>query len=113
LGASEISATIDELRKDVIVLESPEWKDVYNFLKLPPRKVIHERNTNETKITVEVNLDGSGKANNKNGLPFFDHMLDQLGTSREYGFDRGMSGDLHIDEHHSIEDTGIALEKLY
>ena len=109
LGASEISTTIDELRKEVIVLESPEWKDIYNLLKAPPRKVVHERNTNETKITIDVNLDGSGKANNKTGLPFFDHMLDQLARHGNMDLTVECQGDLHIDEHHSIEDTGIAL----
>ena len=109
LGATEINNTIDELRKDVIVLESPEWKEIYEFLKLPQRIVVHERNTNETKIRVEVNLDGTGKGNIKTGLPFFDHMLDQLARHGNLDLNIDCRGDLHIDEHHSIEDTGIAL----
>ncbi|MEO6230854.1 MAG: bifunctional histidinol-phosphatase/imidazoleglycerol-phosphate dehydratase HisB [Ferruginibacter sp.] len=109
LGASEISDTITDLKKEVIILETPDWKDIYTYLKLPPRKIIHERNTNETKIKVEVNLDGDGKSSMKTGLAFFDHMLDQL--SRHGNIDLAITcdGDLHIDEHHSIEDTGIAL----
>ncbi len=109
LGAAEINSTVDELRRDVIILESPEWKNIYNLLKLPPRKVIHVRNTNETKITVEVNLDGTGKANINTGLAFFDHMLDQLARHGNMDLTIECRGDLHIDEHHSIEDTGLAL----
>ncbi|MEO7766553.1 MAG: histidinol-phosphatase, partial [Ferruginibacter sp.] len=52
LGASEISGTIDELRQHVIIMESPDWKNIYEFLKLPPRIVLHERNTKETKIKI-------------------------------------------------------------
>ena len=109
LGATEMNNTIDELRKNVIVNESPNWQDIYNYLKLPARKIIHQRNTNETKITVEVNLDGTGKANISTGLAFFDHMLDQLARHGNIDLSIECKGDLHIDEHHSIEDTGIAL----
>ena len=109
LGATEINNTIDELRKNVIVNESPNWQDIYNYLKLPARKIVHQRNTNETKITVEVNLDGTGKANISTGLAFFDHMLDQLARHGNIDLSIECKGDLHIDEHHSIEDTGIAL----
>lgn len=109
LGASEISGPIDELRNDVIVLETPEWKNIYQYLKLPPRKILHQRNTNETKISVEINLDGTGKACNHTGLAFFDHMLDQLARHGNIDLAITCDGDLHIDEHHSIEDTGIAL----
>lgn len=109
LGASEIKDTIDALKKETIVLETPHWEAVYNYLKLPPRKVIHQRNTNETKIKVEVNLDGTGKSAVNTGLAFFDHMLDQLARHGNMDLNIECKGDLHIDEHHSIEDTGIAL----
>ena len=108
LGQTEISDTIDELRKEVIVLETSNWSDIYNYLKLPPRIITHQRNTNETKITVELNLDGTGKADNKTGLPFFDHMLDQVARHGNIDLSITCNGDLYIDEHHSIEDTGIA-----
>ena len=108
LGQTEISDTIDELRKEVIVLKTSNWSDIYNYLKLPPRIITHQRNTNETKITVELNLDGTGKANNKTGLPFFDHILDQIARHGNIDLSITCNGDLHIDEHHSIEDTGIA-----
>ena len=109
LGATEIKDTITDLKKEVIVLETPDWQDIYNYLKLPPRKIVHQRNTNETKITVEVNLDGTGKANIKTGLAFFDHMLEQIARHGNIDLTIECNGDLHIDEHHSIEDTGIAL----
>ena len=109
LGASEIKDTIDALKKETIVLETPHWEAIYNYLKLPPRKIIHQRNTNETKIKVEVNLDGTGKSFVNTGLAFFDHMLDQLARHGNMDLNIECKGDLHIDEHHSIEDTGIAL----
>jgi imidazoleglycerol-phosphate dehydratase / histidinol-phosphatase len=108
LGQTEINDTIDDLRKEVIVLETSGWAEIYNYLKLPPRIITHQRNTNETKISVALNLDGTGKANNKTGLPFFDHMLDQVARHGNIDLAITCNGDLHIDEHHSIEDTGIA-----
>lgn len=109
LGAKEIGDTIEALRKDTIVVESPDWKDIYEYLKLPPRKVLHQRNTNETKIAIDINLDGTGKANMKTGLGFFDHMLEQIARHGNIDLAIECNGDLHIDEHHTIEDTGIAL----
>ncbi|MES2431517.1 MAG: bifunctional histidinol-phosphatase/imidazoleglycerol-phosphate dehydratase HisB [Bacteroidota bacterium] len=109
LGAAEIKDTIEELRKNVIALETPNWSTIYEYLKLPPRIVKHERNTNETKISIEVNLDGTGKASVDTGLAFFDHMLDQIARHGNIDLNVTCKGDLHIDEHHSIEDTGIAL----
>jgi imidazoleglycerol-phosphate dehydratase / histidinol-phosphatase len=109
LGAAEINDAVEELRKDTIVVESPNWIDIYTYLKLPPRRIIHQRNTNETKISIDINLDGTGKANISTGLAFFDHMLDQLARHGNIDLTIECKGDLHIDEHHSIEDTGIAL----
>jgi imidazoleglycerol-phosphate dehydratase / histidinol-phosphatase len=109
LGAAEIKDKLDDLRKDTIALESPHWKDIYEYLKLPPRKVFHQRNTNETKIAVEVDLDGTGIAKIKTGLGFFDHMLEQIARHGNIDLTIECNGDLHIDEHHTIEDTGIAL----
>lgn len=109
LGAAEITDTVAELRKEVIAIETTAWSDIYTFLKLPPRIVTHTRNTNETKISVIVNLDGTGKANIKTGLGFFDHMLEQIARHGNIDVTIACAGDLHIDEHHTIEDTGIAL----
>jgi len=109
LGAAEIKDSIEELRKDTIALETPDWKAIYEFLKMPPRIVKHERNTNETKISIEVNLDGTGKASVSTGIAFFDHMLDQIARHGNIDLNIQCKGDLHIDEHHTIEDTGIAL----
>jgi imidazoleglycerol-phosphate dehydratase len=67
------------------------------------------RNTNETKIKVSVHLDGCGKNTIKTGIGFFDHMLEQLSKHSLIDMDLSCDGDLHIDPHHSVEDTGIAL----
>ncbi len=99
--------------KDTIVLETSNWNEIYTFLKLRLRKVIHERNTNETKITVELNLDGSGKSNIETGLGFFNHMLDQIARHGKMDLNIFTIGDLHIDEHHTIEDTGLALGEAF
>ena len=99
--------------RDTIALETNNWSDIYEFLKLGLRKVVHERNTNETKIHVELNLDGSGKANVDTGLGFFDHMLDQIARHGKMDLTVITKGDLHIDEHHTIEDTGLALGEAF
>ena len=113
LGASEIGDTVQGLKKDTITLSTPNWKEVYEFLKQPQRITLHERNTNETKISIRLNLDGTGKADIKTGLHFFDHMLDQV--ARHSGIDLELTcmGDLQIDEHHTMEDTAIALGEAF
>jgi len=68
-----------------------------------------ERNTNETKITVKINLDGQGIGNIQTGLPFFDHMIEQLSKHSLIDIDLKCDGDLHIDSHHTVEDIGWAL----
>ncbi len=113
LGATEINDAVEALRKETIVIESPNWADIYNYLKLPPRKILHQRNTNETTITIDLNLDGTGKASIHSGLGFFDHMLEQIARHGNIDLVIETKGDLHIDEHHSIEDTGIALGEAF
>lgn len=101
-----------ELRS-TIVLETSDWNEIYTFLKLGLRHVVHERNTNETKIKVDLNLDGSGKTIINTGLGFFDHMLDQIARHGKMDLIIETKGDLHIDEHHTIEDTGLALGEAF
>lgn len=99
--------------KSTIALETMYWSDIYTFLKLGLRKVQHERNTKETKISITLNMDGSGKANIHTGLGFFDHMLDQIARHGAIDLDIQCVGDLEIDEHHTIEDVGIALGEAF
>ena len=108
LGAGELQDNVTELRNGTVALESTSWEDIYKFLKIGLRVVEHERNTNETKISIGLNLDGTGKANIHTGLGFFDHMLEQIARHGSIDMNITVKGDLHIDEHHTIEDTGIA-----
>jgi imidazoleglycerol-phosphate dehydratase/histidinol-phosphatase len=112
LGAGEISDNAASLR-DTVALESPDWADIYAFLKLGLRRVSHQRNTAETKIAVDLNIDGSGKSDIQTGIGFFDHMLDQIARHGRLDLGIRVKGDLHIDEHHTIEDTGIALGEAF
>ncbi|MBL7739375.1 MAG: bifunctional histidinol-phosphatase/imidazoleglycerol-phosphate dehydratase HisB [Chitinophagaceae bacterium] len=113
LGGAEIKEKAEELRQSTVALETTAWSDIYSFLKLGLRKVIHERNTNETKIRIELNADGSGQTDISTGLGFFDHMLDQIARHGKLDLSITAKGDLHIDEHHTIEDTGIALGEAF
>ena len=112
LGAAEISDKVAALQ-DTIALETTEWSKIYEFLKLGQRSVTGERNTNETKISVALNVDGSGKADISTGIGFFDHMLEQIARHGKMDLSVHTKGDLHIDEHHTIEDTGIALGEAF
>lgn len=111
LGAGEV--TDAESLKDVIALESTDWAKIYEFLKIGLRKVEHTRTTKETDIKIALNLDGKGLANIHTGLAFFDHMLDQIARHGSIDLDIQAKGDLHIDEHHTIEDTGITLGEAF
>jgi imidazoleglycerol-phosphate dehydratase/histidinol-phosphatase len=89
------------------------WREIYEFLKLPPRRVSHLRKTKETDISVEINLDGNGAAEISTGVAFFDHMLEQIARHGAIDLKIAAKGDLHIDEHHTIEDTGLALGEAF
>ncbi|HQX71571.1 MAG TPA: bifunctional histidinol-phosphatase/imidazoleglycerol-phosphate dehydratase HisB [Chitinophagaceae bacterium] len=112
LGAEEISKT-DQHFEEIIALETTSWKSIYEYLRLGQRVIQHERNTNETKIRILLNLDGTGVANIDTGLNFFNHMLEQLCRHSGIDITINVKGDLHIDEHHSIEDTAIALGEAF
>jgi imidazoleglycerol-phosphate dehydratase/histidinol-phosphatase len=111
LGAEELKQPPGSL--PAVALETTDWRSIYEFLKLEQRLIKHERNTNETTINVELNLDGKGVSHIDTGLKFFDHMLDQL--ARHSGVDINLvtKGDLQVDEHHTIEDTAIALGEAF
>lgn len=90
-------------------LETTSWQEMYQYLKQQPRKATQERITNETQISVSVNLDGSGKNKINTGLGFFDHMLEQIARHGNIDLDVQVQGDLEIDEHHTMEDVAIVL----
>ncbi|TLM91659.1 bifunctional histidinol-phosphatase/imidazoleglycerol-phosphate dehydratase HisB [Hymenobacter jeollabukensis] len=94
-------------------LTTTNWDAIYQFLRLPARRAVVQRDTNETKIRVELNLDGSGRHSIKTGLGFFDHMLDQLAKHSGVDMLVEVQGDLHIDEHHTIEDAAIAIGEAF
>lgn len=94
---------------DAAALSTGSWADIYSFLKARPRRTSLTRTTNETNITVELNLDGSGKAAISTGLGFFDHMLEQVAKHGNLDLSIQVNGDLHIDEHHTIEDVALTL----
>ncbi|MEZ2339145.1 bifunctional histidinol-phosphatase/imidazoleglycerol-phosphate dehydratase HisB [Mucilaginibacter sp. RCC_168] len=111
LGGAEFTEA-DHLG-DTIALETTDWQKIYEFLKLGQRVVEHRRATKETDIYIKINLDGTGEAKVSTGLHFFDHMLDQIARHGSIDLEVIAKGDLHIDEHHTIEDTGIALGEVF
>jgi imidazoleglycerol-phosphate dehydratase/histidinol-phosphatase len=112
LGQNELLDKVESLQ-EVIALETQNWADIYTMLRAGSRTITHERNTNETKIEIKIDLDGTGKADIHTGLNFFDHMLDQIARHGSIDLSIKTQGDLHIDEHHTIEDTGIALGEAF
>jgi imidazoleglycerol-phosphate dehydratase/histidinol-phosphatase len=100
-------------KNDTQVLKTASWKAIYEFLKLDERTASIERNTNETKIKIDLNLDGTGKSTIDTGIAFFDHMLDQIARHGQLDLNIQVKGDLEVDEHHTIEDTAIALGEVF
>jgi len=111
LGAKAIF--IAEDKHEEAAFTTTSWDEIFQFLQMPERKVCVSRVTKETDIQVELNLDGKGNCQNETGLGFFDHMLDQLGKHSGSDLKVLVKGDLHIDEHHTIEDTALALGEAF
>ena len=112
IASVDLPGTTNALR-DAIALTTNDWDEIYEFLRLPARTATVERNTKETQIRVDLNLDGTGQADMHTGLGFFDHMLDQVAKHSGADLSIRVQGDLHIDEHHTIEDTALALGEAY
>lgn len=112
LGVDELTVEREELNK-YIALETTSWKEIYAFLKLGERFTEISRITNETDIFIRLNLDGTGKSTIDTGIAFFDHMLDQLARHGQMDLEIKVKGDLEVDEHHTIEDTAIALGEVF
>ena len=118
LGSKAIWLRPADEEADRLLLENPaispvlitdDWDKVTEYLFAGERRAVVQRTTKETDIYVEINLDGNGKTEISTGLGFFDHMLDQIGKHSGVDLVIRVKGDLNVDEHHTIEDTAIAL----
>jgi imidazoleglycerol-phosphate dehydratase/histidinol-phosphatase len=112
LGNDELSENESELYKH-IQLETQSWEDIFDYIRLGARVVEIDRNTKETKVNIKLDLDGTGKFTSQTGLSFFDHMLEQLSRHALVDLEILVDGDLNVDEHHTIEDTAIALGEAF
>lgn len=100
---------IDNQLESICALVSTDWDEITEFLFAGERRARIQRTTKETDILVEINLDGKGRCDISTGLSFFDHMLEQIGKHSGMDLSIQVKGDLHVDEHHTIEDTALAL----
>jgi len=112
LGSQESKLSLKEM-KTTISLETISWKEIYEYLKLENRTSEIYRKTNETDIYIKIDLDGTGKSSIETGIAFFDHMLDQIARHGQIDLEINVKGDLQVDEHHTIEDTAIALGEVF
>jgi imidazoleglycerol-phosphate dehydratase/histidinol-phosphatase len=112
LGSKESKLSLEEMKR-IISLETISWKAIYEFLKLENRTSEIYRKTNETDIYIKIDLDGTGKSTIETGIAFFDHMLDQIARHGQIDLEIKVKGDLQVDEHHTIEDTAIALGEVF
>ncbi|WP_439580959.1 bifunctional histidinol-phosphatase/imidazoleglycerol-phosphate dehydratase HisB [Dyadobacter bucti] len=113
IAAGPVKEGISDQMNSTISFISNDWDAIYEHLKLPSRTASVSRDTKETQIKIDLNLDGSGRSEIHTGLGFFDHMLDQLARHSGADLKIHVDGDLHIDEHHTIEDTALALGEAY
>jgi imidazoleglycerol-phosphate dehydratase/histidinol-phosphatase len=111
LGQNEVDPSEDF--GEVIALQTLDWRAIYEFLKHNSRTATMIRKTNETEIAIRLNLDGTGKSMIDTGISFFDHMLDQIARHGQLDIEISVKGDLEVDEHHTIEDTAIALGEAF
>jgi imidazoleglycerol-phosphate dehydratase/histidinol-phosphatase len=111
-GKAEVQAEETAILK-VVALETRNWEEIYAFLKLGDRTAKVKRTTKETDIDIELNLDGTGKCTIDTGLKFFDHMLEQIARHGALDMKIVVKGDLEVDEHHTMEDTAIALGECF
>ena len=112
LGVGHTSETLPSL-SPWIALTTQSWDEIADFLFAPERKSSVKRKTKETDIEISLVLDGNGQSEIDTGIGFFDHMLDQLARHSGCDLKIHVNGDLHIDEHHTIEDTAIALGEAF
>jgi len=108
-----VEMEINENLNNSISLKTTKWNDIYSFLKLKQRVVTKKRVTNETKINLDLNLDGNGESDINTGIVFFDHMLNQIARHGNMDIKLSVHGDLEVDEHHTIEDTAIILGEAF
>ncbi|MGD9556177.1 MAG: bifunctional histidinol-phosphatase/imidazoleglycerol-phosphate dehydratase HisB [Mangrovibacterium sp.] len=114
INDGSLSERLRELElEQTCVLVTLSWDEIYARVAAPERTALVERNTRETRIRIELNLDGTGKGAIATGLGFFDHMLDQIARHSGVDLTIRVDGDLHVDEHHTIEDTALALGEAF
>lgn len=114
LGAKAIYISSEDKKSMAsIALQTSSWEDIYEYLKFGQRTALIKRKTQETDIRIELNIDGRGESEIDTGIKFFDHMLEQLSRHGLIDLQMKVSGDLDVDEHHTIEDTAIALGEAF
>lgn len=107
------SIFLSDTKHEKATLTTTEWREIYTYLKAKNRIGTIRRTTNETDISIRIDLNGTGQNNIDTGLAFFNHMLEQIARHGQVDLDIKVKGDLHIDEHHTIEDTALALGEAF